>query len=341
MNYALLQTNKKPGVHYAVTRDGLELPIVDVSHPAFALSVTETEQRVLLEEFLRRGPPLRRLPKPLRNLLLRFLLRGSVIASGIQRSKGTFVSGMYTYLLKIGPNMMDSGWAKPIDRRIAASLPVLGVRLRLQDVAHLLADALLPSLLADRGRPLRLINIAGGPGIDSLNSLILLEKDEPGIVAKRHVFVDVLDLDDEGPAFGLSALKALASTGAPLDSVQVDPRHVRYNWADTTDLEPVLREVHSRGELAICSSEGGLFEYGSDSEIEANLKELRSSAGVLAIVGSVTRADEPTRRLLEMNTAAVRPRGMEVFRRLVEETGWHVSRVTERPFSDQFVLTRL
>jgi hypothetical protein len=337
-NVALIvEKNKKTGVCYAVTADGVELPVVDVSHPAFALTLTDTEQRALVDEFMRRGTPLRRLPKPLRNLLLQFFLRGSVLAH-IGQYQGTFVSGMHTYLLKIGPEMLASDWAKPIDRRIAASLPVLGVRLRLQDVAGFMADALLPPLLADRRRPLHFVNIAGGTGIDSMNALILLKKNDPGIMAERHVTINLLDLDDEGPAFGQYALTALTGQGGSLHSMQVDFRHVRYNWATPANLELVLRDAHTEGAVAICSSEGGLFEYGSDPEIEANLRVLRAWPGVLAIVGSVIRADKPTVRLLEMSPVAVRLRGLELFRRLVQKTGWHVTRVVERPFSDQFVL---
>jgi len=46
-----------------------------------------------------------------------------------------------------------------------------------------------------------------------------------------------------------------------------------------------------------------------------------------------------SRRLHETSGAAIRPRGMDVFRALVEKAGWKVTRVIERPFSDQFVLS--
>ena len=72
--------------------------------------------------------------------------------------------------------------------------------------------------------------------------------------------------------------------------------------------EPVLREAHAKGALVICLSEGGLFEYGSDSEIETNLKVLRTSVEVLAVVGSVTRADEPAQHLHKTSAAAKRSR---------------------------------
>src|SRR2546429_542566 len=35
------RNEQEPGVHYALTSDGVELPVVDVSHPAFALTVTD------------------------------------------------------------------------------------------------------------------------------------------------------------------------------------------------------------------------------------------------------------------------------------------------------------
>lgn len=337
MRLPLVETNKRSGIHYALTSDGIELPVVDVSHPAFALALTGPEQRALVEDFLRKGLPFRQLPKPLRDLLLRFFLRGSILAQGIRRAQGTFMSGMHTYLLKLGPEMLGSAYAKPIDRRIAAALPALGVRLRLQDVAHLMADTLVPALLADRRRPLHFVNIAGGPGIDSLNTLVLLSK-HSGILGERELYVDVLDLDDAGPAFGQSALTALSEEGGPLCGTRVAFRHVRYDWAETADLKSVLREAHAKGALIICSSEGGLFEYGSDGEIEANLKVMRSSPQVLAVVGSVTRADEPAQRLRETSAAAIRLRGLGVFRTLVQKAGWDVTRVIERPFSDQFVL---
>ena len=49
---------------------------------------------------------------------------------------------MHTYLLKLGPKMLGEAYSTPVDRKIAATLPALGVRLRVQDMARLMADAL-------------------------------------------------------------------------------------------------------------------------------------------------------------------------------------------------------
>jgi hypothetical protein len=216
----LPEPNKRPGVYYAVTRDGVELPVVDVTHPAFALSITDSEQRDQVEKFLRQGVPLAILPKPLRELALRFLLRQSILAQGIQRARSTFMSGMQTYLLKLGPEMLGSAYTKPIDRQIAAALPSFCVRL--QDIAQLMADTLFPLMRANPDRPLRFVNIAGGPAIDSLNALILLN--QPGILDQRNVAIDVFDLDDAGPAFSARSSFAWSSHYPPPHPIRLGAR---------------------------------------------------------------------------------------------------------------------
>ena len=69
--------NKKPGVSYAGTNDGLELPVVDITHPAFALTLSDEKQQALVAHFLEEQRRFARLPGLVRTLLLRFFLRGS------------------------------------------------------------------------------------------------------------------------------------------------------------------------------------------------------------------------------------------------------------------------
>jgi hypothetical protein len=332
-----LESNKKPGVYYALTPDGVELPIVDVTHPAFALSITPAEQEERMQTFLKETRQLEQLPKLIRIPLLRFVLRGSVLARGIRKSEGSFLSGLDTYLLKIGPEMLGT-YAKPVDRKIAGSLPSLGVRLRLQDVAQMLADCLREALSNDSDRPVHLVNIAGGPAIDSLNALTIIRKKSPSLLVEQKIAIEVLDVDDAGPKFGEAALQSMSQNGGPLTGLSCSFRHIRYNWANANDLQRLLRELQSFDALVVCSSEGGLFEYGSDDEILSNLRTLRGSKSVYAVVGSVTRADEATRLLHQTGGAAVRPRGLPVFTALAQKAGWNLARAIERPFSDQFIL---
>jgi len=86
----------------------------------------------------------------------------------------------------------------------------LGVRLRLQDMAYLMADTLVSALAEDPNRPPHFVNIAGVPAADSLNTLIVLNNNRPESLAQRQVFIDVLDFDEGGSAFGKAALAALS-----------------------------------------------------------------------------------------------------------------------------------
>jgi hypothetical protein len=182
------------------------------------------------------------------------------------------------------------------------------------------------------------LNIAGGPAMDSLNALILLNRQEPSVLAERPVLIDVLDLDNAGPAFGEASLAALSQPGGPLHGCRITFRHIHYDWRHAEQLNDLFAEGKRDNPITICSSEGGLFEYGSDSEIESNLNALRQQE-TMAVAGSVTRADEPVQFLRKASTPKTRPRGMAVFATLAKGAGWKVTRAIERPFSDQVVLT--
>jgi len=327
------ERNKKPGVCYAVTRDGLELPVVDVTHPAFALRVSDAVLADLVAAFVRDEGRRARLPIFLQRLFLHLVLRGSVLGRAVLAADGTYVTGLNTYFLKIGPDNLGGGYAKPIDRRIAAALPPMAVRLRLQDMVRLLVDGLAPALAARPAAPLRLVNIAGGPAADSLNTLIVLRKQHPEWMVDRKISIEVLDGDDAGPEFGARSLAALRAEGAPLHGLHVDFERIPYDWRDANPLRMHLG-VPDGETIVAASSEGGLFEYGADDEIVANLEAL--AAGMPAdgvVVGSVTRAEGPAQHVKSSIRVATRPRTLDAFKALCRRAGWAVACALEAPFS--------
>lgn len=330
------ERHKQPGVCYAVTDDGLELPVVDVTHPAFACSLSDEKQQTLTRHFLNEQRRFAKLPSWLRAGLLRFFMRGSRIGQGLRRAEGGFLDGMTTYLFKVGPKNLGS-YAVPVDRRILMSLPAISVRLRLSDMARLLADGLAPRLAANARRPLCLVNIAGGPAMDSLNALLMLAREQPQLLAGRRITLLVLDGDQQGPAFGARALAALQKSSAPLAGLDITFQHADYDWTRAADLAALLQAAHSAEALLAFSSEGGLFEYGSDDAIVSNLTAL-PRANDFFVVGSVTRDDEVIRTLKLTSTAATKPRGLPVFTALAAQAGWKVVRSIARPLSDQVVL---
>ena len=320
---------------YAESADGIELPVVDVTHPSFALPVGRPEAIDRIERYAQAERRRGRLRQWARRRFYGYFLKRSVLGRALMGAAGTFLPGMPTYLLKLGPDHLGAGYAQEIDRRIAGSPPALAMRLRLLDVVTLLAEGIAPSLAADATAPLHFVNIGGGPASDCLNALILLRRDHAGSLEGRKVRIHVFDRDDGGPLFGARALEALRSEGGPLRGLDITLEHVRYDWTDTTVLDTGLAAMTRDGGLVACSSEGALFDYGSDEEIRANLASIRrgTRAGTI-VVGTVTRAARARglgARERSPHRVAVIPRTFEEFETLVHSAGWRVEKRLETP----------
>jgi hypothetical protein len=313
---------------YAKNEEGEDLAVIDVTNPAFAIAPSDAELAALAEQYIREAGQQRVIPEALREAL-----RKSMLGRGLISTTETYLDGISTYLLKLGPENLGKG-ATPIDLRIAASFPAFTTRLRLQDMARLLADGLAGSMAAENGRPVCLVNIAGGPASDSWNALIQL-RDKPAVLLEgREITLAVLDLDERGPAFGARAVAALCIPAAPLGGLRVEFSHFRYDWSDVGQLRDALEEMQASEAVCGVSSEGGLFEYGSDEEIVSNLRVLYGGTPRDAIVvGSVTRDGEPVRASLATTRFLTRPRTREAFLALAEAGGWKTQEVIERPFS--------
>ena len=325
------ERGKRPGLCYALTGAGVELPVVDITHPAFCALPDQAAREDAVRDFLETTARQSRLPTGLREALFWLMSRGSPLMRAIRASRGSYLPGMDTYLLKLGPGNLGAGYAGRIDRLVAASVPALSVRLRLRNIAELTAEALVPRLHAQAGTPLRMLNIAGGPAMDSLNALLLLRRDHPRLLDDRPVHVHVLDLDAAGAGFGERALAALRAEGGPLRGTRATFTHHRYDWADSQSLASLAGGLDLRDGVVACSSEGGLFEYGTDEVVAANLEALRRLVPPGSfMVGSVTRDSAVTRAVRAANPPqTTHPRHLEGFRTLVTGAGWQLDRVVE------------
>lgn len=324
----------KPTTFHASTNDGLVLPIVDVTHPAFEVRLTEPELAALTDQYVREAEGRQQQVTP----ELVEALKRSRLGRGLMAASNGILGGIDTYLLKVGPENLGPE-AHPLDRAIAASFPALMTRLRLQEVAHLLADGLRGALAArDSAQtgacaPILFVNVGGGAGADSWNALMLLRTAHPELVANRTAAIAILDVDVAGASFGASAVEALQRPGAPLSSMTVRLQQTTYDWSDARRLSEILGSLPADSVCAV-SSEGALFEYGTDQQIVENLRELRAATpAVLAIVGTVTRDSAATRASRASTRVTTIPRSIEVFRNLASEAGWLVDSAVERPFS--------
>ena len=105
----------------------------------------------------------------------------------------------------------------------------------------------------------------------------------------------------------------------------------------SASLEALSRDLAADGAMIAASSEGGLFEYGSDEAIVANLKALRAG-GARLVAGSVTSSDEIHRRRITASRFKLIPRGIEGFAPLAARAAFTIARVEAAQLSDQVLL---
>ena len=326
---------------YATTDDGLRLPVIDITHPAFAVPDDAASVAALdgaVRDAQRRYA---RVPRFIMRFLFRRAARRSQLLADIVNvgAKAGFLSGLTTYIMKLGAQNLPPPFTTDVDRRMASSPSILALRLRLQQTAQLLAQGLEPLLTMNSAAPLALINIGGGPAIDSLNALILLRRRSAALLARRPIAVNVLDLDPAGPRFGAAALAALAAEGQPLDGLDIAFTHQVYDWNAPVLLMDLVQRAVSQSAVVAASSEGALFEYGSDDAIVANLTALHGAGrGAKVVVGSVTSADPSHRQSVLNSGFKLMPRGLDGFRPLAERAGYRIARSETTPLGDQVLL---
>jgi len=330
MSVLIPENERIKGVSYAMTQQGVELPVIDVTHPSFALDHSFDAIQTLRVRAAAEALQWSRNPRWLQRLLMFLVVRRSVLMRGLRSSEGTFLSGMNTYLIKLPPAHLASSFATPTDRRIAAKAPVMDVRLRLQIMADLLTESLIYELSqAPADVPIFLLNIAGGPTMDSLNALILAQRKSPATLSTHPIQIEVLDAHDEGPHFGRNALESLQTANGPLSGLNIRFAHQHYDWNKPDALKDIFKDLPADA-ISLGSSEGGLFHYATDEAVRANLEALRDCTGSrFTFSGSLTPDTPANRTSLRFSGAAMRFFQPEVFEKLVHDTGWRIDRQVE------------
>ena len=329
------EERKRPGVCYAVTIDGVELPVVDITHPAFALDVPDRiAVDAMITKAVREQDRTNRLPAFVRKPLLWMLSRNSVLMRGIIGANETFLSGMTTYLMKLGADNLGAHFSGKLDKAVASSLPAFSLRLRLRDASQVMAGQLVPLLSARPKAPLHFINIAGGAASDSLNSLILLHKEFPHLLSGRAVMLHVYDLECGAPAFAERALQALNVPTAPLAGIDVAFEYRPYNWLEPARLETYLADLDLEDAVVAVSSEGGLGDYGGEQAVSSNLQAV--AAGTPAnttLMMTITPNEGPAAVFNAVSVARIVPRSLQEFTRLAEHAGWRFVESREQPMN--------
>lgn len=321
---------------FATTADGLRLPVIDVTHPAFAIADDPASIAARRDAFLAWDRRNRRIPTSVTRLLMWLAAHRSLLLRRILASDNGYLDSITTYMLKLGADHLPPRFDGPVDRKVAAAPHMALVRLRMQQIARLLADALVAPLADAPDAPLHLINIAGGPALDSSNALIMLARGRPTLI-QRPIAIHVFDARQDGPAFGARALFALTAPEAPLHGVEVEFQHHAYDWNDTAPLARLVAGVGADGAIMAASSEGGLFEYGTDDAVVANLTAL-ARAGVPIVAGSVTSSSKLRKRMIAQTSFRLFARGLEGFAPLAERSGYAIAESRTAVMSEQVLL---
>lgn len=323
-------------VVFATTADGLRLPVIDVTHPEFAVADDPATLAARRDSFLAWDRRNRRVPRIVTRLLMRLAARRSPLLQRVLASHSEYLDSISTYMLKLGADHLPPGFDSRMDRKVAAAPHVALIRLRMQQIARMLAEGLLALLVDAPAAPLHLVNIAGGPALDSVNTLIMLARTEEALV-HRPIAIHVFDTQQDGPTFGARAILALTGSGGPLHGLEVQFQHHAYDWNDTAPLARLLADLATREVIVAASSEGGLFDYGTDDAVVANLTTL-VRAGVPIVAGSVTSASEVGKRMIAQSRFRLFARGLAGFAPLAERSGYAIAESRTAVVSEQVLL---
>jgi hypothetical protein len=307
--------------------DGTRLPIIDTTHPVFRVDdgpdvVARWREQVATSPASKPMPPAAVPAAPMPDLLRRMFAPSS-----------PFLDGLATYLLKLGPDALPASFDTGIERRLVSTPNAMSLRVRLQQIADLMAQLL--AGVADQ-RAIRLMSIGGGTGIEAMNAMIIHAKQRAR--AGCQFTVEVLDLKEDGIAFGSAALTALLRPDGPLAGATGSFAYVPYSWDEPDGLRVVTAMKRAEGEFTLASSEGGLFEYASDEAILGNLRALREG-GDIDVAGSVIREDEAGQAMVARSPFPLHARGLRGLEALARHAGYRVAASREGVASDQFLLS--
>lgn len=328
-----LVKNKIPDLTYAFTVNGVELAVLDITNPLFVSGTDEAKLNEMLPKVEKTADKTAEKFNKMPAFMKKFFAGRSFIMSELLKGNDAdeYLTGISTLMLKLGPNLIGKGRKRFFDRLSSGGIGGIVLRMRVRDLSKIQAEALIPLLTESPQRNLCFVNIAGGAASDSINTLFLIQHMNPSLLKYRKIEINVLDIDNFGPAFADRCITALKAPGGRFCNLDVSFNHIHYDWNNTQKLTELL--LNRKEWLQICSSEGGLFEYCSDEVIFQNLKTIdENSASDAFIAGSlmhdINTIDRGAIAALKISTS-IKPRflGIEGLKSIIEKTKWNLENI--------------
>lgn len=299
---------------YATFKNDIQIPILDITHPLFNASIDEQEYHLNCLKSARSIESLKKMPGFIRNIFVKM--------SNVDNSH---LSGIRTLLYKLGPDLSRGVKLGFRDKWAVKQTSFMGLRIRLRELCQCQSKILLPQLKQFPERNLCFFNIAGGAATDSINTLILIQESDPELLNGRKIEINILDIDTYGPNFAKRCIDVLKQPGERFHGLDISLNTVYYDWGQP---EALLKMSSKRSDwIQICSSEGGLFEYGSDSDIIENLNYYYANSPTDArVTGSLIfdRAHVNSGYLgfTELIGVQIQYLGLEGLKRILSQTSW-------------------
>lgn len=338
-------SDRIPGLAYTFTENGIELPVLDITHPQFIASIDEGRLADMSKESAKKVKALSEMSddqkKTHREQMLRSFIFGRLF---MKHPDDNFLNGMSTYIYKLGPHLIGGGEDREMDRRISMGIGGVAIRMRIRDLCRLQTDALIPRLKLFPRKDLCFISIAGGAASDSINTLILILQENPTLLENRKIEINVLDIDTLSPHFARRCLEVFKMKTHPFSNLDIAFNHLGNDWKNTDGL---IQLLSNRKEcIVMCTSEGGLFEYGADEDILRNLKALYDhSPDDTRVAGTfihdLEKVDPTVPAMTIAAHSGLRFLGLHGLSSLLEKTGWTLeTRQVKNPIYGIFTLRK-
>jgi len=309
-----MNANQNERILYAVFENEIQLPILDITHPLFNVSIDEQAYHLNCRKSARSIESLKKMPGFIRNIFVKM--------SNVDNS---YLSGMRTLLYKLGPNLSKGIKLGFRDKWAVKQTSFMGLRIRLRDLCRLQSKILLPQLKQYPERNLCLFNIAGGVATDSINTLFLMQESDPELLKGRKIEINILDIDTYGPNFAKRCIDVLKQPGERFHGLDINLTIIHYDWSQPEALQKISLERFDW--IQLCSSEGGLFEYGSDLDIIENLNHFFANSPADArVTGSLIfdrmHVNPGYLGFTEFIGVQIRYLGLEGLQQILSQTSW-------------------
>lgn len=310
----MMNANQDQRIPYAVFEDDIQLPILDITHPLFNASIDEQAYHVSCLKSARSIESLKKMPGFIRNIFVKM--------SNVDNS---YLSGMRTLLYKLGPNLSRGIKLGFRDKWAVKQTSFMGLRIRVRDLCRLQSKLLQTQLKQFPERNLCFFNIAGGAATDSINTLILIQEADAEVLKGRKIEINILDIDIYGPNFAKRCIDVLKQPGERFHGLDITLNIIHYDWSQSEALRKMSLE--RSGWIQLCSSEGGLFEYGSDSDIIKNLNHFFANSPMDArVTGSLlfdrSQVNPGYLGFTEFIGVQIQYLGLEGLQRILTQTSW-------------------